>query len=91
MTKPKQDNQTRYQVTRNVTLVDLVVNIFLSLAQLMGGFFTHSQALIADGIHTLSDLASDIVVLVAAKMASKDADDDHPYGNKFFIVMIKDV
>jgi len=43
--------------------------------------FTHSQALIADGIHTLSDLASDFVVLIAAKMASKDADEDHPYGH----------
>ncbi len=76
--------EDRYQATRNVTLVGLVVNVFLSLAQLIGGFFTHSQALIADGIHTLSDLASDVVVLVAAKMASKDADDDHPYGHGRF-------
>ncbi|MEE9310509.1 MAG: cation diffusion facilitator family transporter [Cocleimonas sp.] len=78
------DSEARYQATRNVTLVGLVVNVFLSLAQLIGGFFTHSQALIADGIHTLSDLASDVVVLVAAKMASKDADDDHPYGHGRF-------
>ncbi|XP_014680553.1 PREDICTED: mitochondrial metal transporter 2-like, partial [Priapulus caudatus] len=42
---------------------------------------THSQALIADGIHTLSDLASDFMVLFAAKLASKDADEDHPYGH----------
>ncbi len=80
----KYNSQLRYQATRNVTLVGLVVNIFLSLAQLLGGFFTHSQALIADGIHTLSDLASDVVVLVAAKIASKDADDDHPYGHGRF-------
>ncbi len=78
------ENKTRYQETRNVTLVGMIVNIFLSIAQLVGGFFTHSQALIADGIHTLSDLASDAVVLVAAKMASKDADDDHPYGHGRF-------
>jgi len=84
MAESKQDNLVRYQATRNVTLVGLVVNLFLSLAQLIGGFFTQSQALIADGIHTLSDLASDIVVLVAAKMASKDADDDHPYGHGRF-------
>ncbi|MCF6191036.1 MAG: cation diffusion facilitator family transporter [Cocleimonas sp.] len=77
-------SEDRYKATRNVTLVGLVVNVFLSLAQLIGGFFTHSQALIADGIHTLSDLASDVVVLVAAKMASKDADDDHPYGHGRF-------
>ena len=77
-------SEERYQATRNVTLVGLVINVFLSLAQLIGGFFTHSQALIADGIHTLSDLASDVVVLVAAKIASKDADDDHPYGHGRF-------
>ncbi len=76
--------EDRYQATRNVTFVGLMVNVFLSLAQLIGGFFTHSQALIADGIHTLSDLASDVVVLIAAKMASKDADDDHPYGHGRF-------
>ncbi len=74
----------RYQATRRVTLVGLFTNIVLSLAQLIGGFFTHSQALIADGIHTLSDLASDVVVLIAAKVASKDADDDHPYGHGRF-------
>lgn len=74
----------RYQATRNVTLIGMIVNIFLSAAQLVGGFFTHSQALIADGIHTLSDLASDFVVLFAAKLASKDADEDHPYGHGRF-------
>ncbi len=73
--------ETRYKASRNVTLVGMVVNILLSSAQLFGGIFTHSQALIADGIHTLSDLASDFVVLVAAKLASKDADEDHPYGH----------
>ena len=77
-------NKIRYQATRKVTLVGMIINIFLSLAQLVGGFFTHSEALIADGIHTLSDLASDVVVLIAAKLASKDADDDHPYGHGRF-------
>ena len=76
--------QSRYLATKKVTLVGMFVNIFLSMAQLIGGFFTNSQALIADGVHTLSDLASDIVVLIAAKLASKEADDDHPYGHGRF-------
>ncbi len=80
-TKKKQD---RYKATRNVTLTGAIVNTFLSIAQLIGGYFAQSQALIADGIHTLSDLASDFVVLFAAKAASKDADDDHPYGHGRF-------
>ena len=78
------NNQARYEATRNVTLVGLFINIFLSIAQIIGGLLTQSQALISDGIHTLSDLASDIVVLIAAKVASKDADEDHPYGHGRF-------
>ncbi len=74
--------QERYDETRNVTLTGIVVNVLLSVAQLVGGVVASSQALIADGLHTLSDLASDFVVLFAAKLASKDADDDHPYGHE---------
>ena len=76
--------QARYQATRKVTWVGVAVNIGLSLVQLIGGFFANSQALIADGIHTLSDLASDFVVLVAAKVANQDADESHPYGHGRF-------
>ncbi len=77
-------NQERYKATRNVTLIGAIVNSLLAIAQLLGGFFAQSQALIADGVHTLSDLASDFVVLFAAKAASKDADEDHPYGHGRF-------
>ena len=79
----QQDKNTRrYNATRKVTLVGAAVNIVLAVAQILGGFFAQSQALIADGFHTLSDLVTDFVVLIAAKMASKDADDDHPYGHE---------
>ena len=81
---PSEIKSHRYKATRNVTLVGVFVNSILSVAQLIGGFFLSSQALIADGVHTLSDLASDFVVLIAAKLASKDADDDHPYGHGRF-------
>ena len=76
--------QVRYEATRKVTLVGVVVNISLSLVQLIGGVFANSQALIADGVHTLSDLLSDFVVLFAAKMANQDADESHPYGHGRF-------
>ncbi|WP_299870726.1 cation diffusion facilitator family transporter [uncultured Cocleimonas sp.] len=79
-----QKKQERYKATRNVTLTGAIVNALLSIAQLLGGYFAQSQALIADGVHTLSDLASDFVVLFAAKAASKDADEDHPYGHGRF-------
>jgi len=75
-------NTQRYLATRKVTLVGAIVNIVLAIAQLAGGLLAQSQALIADGFHTLSDLITDFVVLIAAKMASKDADEDHPYGHE---------
>ncbi len=75
------DDPTRYQQIKKVTLIGAAVNVMLAMAQLLGGVFSQSQALIADGVHTLSDLASDFVVLIAAKLASKDADEDHPYGH----------
>lgn len=81
---PDITKQSRYKATRKVTLIGVVVNIFLTLIQLTGGIFANSQALIADGIHTLSDLASDFVVLFAAKVANQDADESHPYGHGRF-------
>jgi len=66
------------------TWVSVVVNVLLATAQVVVGMLTKSQALIADGIHSLSDLVSDFVVLFAGHHAKKDADADHPYGHHRF-------
>ena len=58
----------RHQVTKWVTLVGALVNALLALLQIVFGVLGHSQALLADGIHTLSDLGSDLVVLVVAEV-----------------------
>lgn len=71
----------RYEQTRKVTQVSLLVNLLLSILQISVGFIGHSQALIADGIHTLSDLAGDFLVLIAAQQAHRAADKSHPYGH----------
>ncbi len=76
------DSALRLEVTRRVTLVGAATNLFLSLAQIFGGLFTQSQAVIADGVHTLSDLATDFLVLFAAHEASREADEEHPYGHQ---------
>ena len=73
--------EARYQDARRVTLVGAVVNIVLSVLKILAGWLGSSHALIADGIHSMSDLATDVVVLVAAKHGAKDADDEHPYGH----------
>ncbi|AHE97129.1 cation diffusion facilitator family transporter [Thioalkalivibrio paradoxus] len=71
----------RYRATRLATIVAAVVNSLLAVTQIVSGWLFQSQALIADGVHTLSDLVSDGVVLVAARKASASPDRDHPYGH----------
>ncbi|MCK4710159.1 MAG: cation transporter [Gammaproteobacteria bacterium] len=71
----------RKKTIQNVTYTGILVNIFLALAQIISGFFAHSQALLADGLHTLADLISDFIVLITAHHSAKAADDDHPYGH----------
>ncbi len=71
----------RYAAARRVTLVGAVVNVLLSVLKVVAGVIGHSASLVADGIHSLSDLASDVVVLYAAKLGSEHADERHPYGH----------
>ncbi|MDD5481020.1 cation diffusion facilitator family transporter [Rhodoferax sp.] len=66
------------------TWVSVAINLVLSVAQIAAGVLTKSQGLIADGIHTLSDLVADFVVLFANHHSQKDADVDHPYGHQRF-------
>jgi cation diffusion facilitator family transporter len=66
------------------TWTSVAVNLFLSFVQIVSGFFAQSQALIADGIHSLSDLIADFVVLFAGRHSQKDPDDEHPYGHQRF-------
>ncbi len=71
----------RYAETRRVTLVGAVINVILSLLKVLFGIIGQSAALVADGIHSFSDLISDGVVLYAAKLGSEHADERHPYGH----------
>jgi cation diffusion facilitator family transporter len=71
----------RYEASRRVTLVSVAWNLILTVAQIIIGFVGHSQALVADGLHTLSDLITDFMVLFALKHGKKAADEEHPYGH----------
>ena len=66
------------------TWVSVAVNVLLSSVQITVGLFARSQSLIADGIHSLSDLVADFVVLFASHHSKKGADEDHPYGHQRF-------
>jgi cation diffusion facilitator family transporter len=74
----------RYKVARRVTLIGSVIDFLLGVAKVLVGYMANSQALIADGIHSFSDLGTDALVLIAAKHGAKDADEDHPYGHGRF-------
>lgn len=71
----------RYHASRHVTLVSVLVNCALSVSQVAIGLIGNSQALVADGMHTLSDVVTDVMVLFAIKEGSKAADAEHPYGH----------
>jgi len=71
----------RHVAAKRSTLASVLVNIVLSALQVTVGIFSGSQGLIADGIHSLSDLMSDFVVLLANAKSIKAADDDHQYGH----------
>ncbi len=74
----------RAQAASRSTWVSVVVNLALTCTQVTAGVLARSQGLIADGIHSLSDLVADFVVLVASHHSKKDADEDHPYGHQRF-------
>lgn len=78
------EGDSRYKEIRKVTLIGSAIDLALAVLKLIFGFLANSQALIADGIHSLSDLATDFMVLFAAKHGSRDADETHPYGHGRF-------
>ncbi len=74
----------RARVAGRSTWVSVAVNLVLSVGQVLVGLVSGSQGLVADGVHSASDLVADFVVLLASHHGSKDADLDHPYGHQRF-------
>lgn len=75
------DLSERYKQAKRVTLLGLAKNSFLSFIKILFGYTGHSHALVADGVHSLSDLLIDSLILVATRFGSKAADQEHPYGH----------
>lgn len=72
----------KYKLIRKVTLVGGVIDGLLSILKIGVGLIGQSQALIADGVHSLSDLATDVLVIWAARHAKEGPDEKHPYGHE---------
>lgn len=65
-----------------ITYAGMGLNIALSAAKMTLGLLVGSQALFAEGLHSLSDLASDVAVLAGLRVSHKPADPEHPYGHR---------
>lgn len=70
--------EARAAVAARSTWISIVINALLSFTQITVGMLSRSQGLIADGIHSLSDLVADFIVLFANHHSKKDADTEHP-------------
>ena len=75
------ENPEYYSEIRRLTLIGGVLDLFLGFVKVLVGYIGNSQALIADGIHSLSDLITDVLVLIATKHSAQEADEGHPYGH----------
>ncbi len=76
--------EDRSKAASQSTWCSVVVNLTLSIIQIVLGIFSKSQGLVADGIHSLSDLVADFIVLFASHHSKKDADVDHQFGHQRF-------
>ena len=77
-------DRSEVKTIRHVTWVGFWVNAILMVLKIAFGLYGHSDALVADGIHSLSDFATDLIVLVFVGIAYKSADSEHPYGHGKF-------
>jgi cation diffusion facilitator family transporter len=66
---------------RRISWIGLVINLFLAALKFVAGFLGNSQAVIADAVHSLSDMSTDLAIIFGVKYWSAPADEDHPYGH----------
>jgi cation diffusion facilitator family transporter len=76
--------ENRKQDSQKITIIGAIVDFILAIFKIIAGILGGSGALIADGIHSFSDLLSDGLVLYATKHSQEDADENHPYGHQKF-------
>jgi cation diffusion facilitator family transporter len=78
------ENDYRIKQIRYVTLIGSFINFVLTIGKIIAGSVGHSSAMIADGIHSLSDFITDVIVIVFIKVSGKERDKSHQYGHGKF-------
>ncbi len=76
--------EEKEKVIRKVTIVTISANVLLTIIKIIAGIISNSSAVIADGIHSLSDVLSTIVAYIGVRISVKKADAGHPYGHERF-------
>ena len=76
-----ENNDERYTATKKVSILGIIANIFLSVIKLIIGFISNSQAMIADGINSSSDVFSSVMTYIGNRIANEPSDDNHNYGH----------
>lgn len=76
------NEQTRNKDVKLILFVTLLLNWLVALAKIVYGIYTNCMSMTADGVHSLTDGASNIIGLIGINIASKPKDRDHPYGHK---------
>ena len=75
------EDKSHVKDVRFVTLVGMLVNIFLAIFKITAGILGASQAVVADGVHSITDITTDIAILIGVKYWSAPPDDTHPHGH----------
>ena len=75
------DVENKVRMVRRVTFAGILVNILIAVAKAVAGVMSSSQALVADAVHSASDLVTDLVVVFSVRYWVAPADEDHPYGH----------
>lgn len=78
---PKQLQEQRTEVIARTVVIGGLVNLGLAATKVGAGVLWQSQALVADGIHSLSDLLSDVLVWYVGRRVAQAPDLEHPYGH----------
>lgn len=74
--------RTYSEEIRKVGIVTIIWNVLLSIFKVVAGILSHASSLISDGIHSVSDVFTTIIVLIGAKLSSKSPDKEHPFGHE---------
>ena len=83
MTKKNKTTENDFcKVANRVSFITIIGNVILSVVKFLAGIIAHSNAMISDAVHSASDVFSTIVVMIGIKLASKEADKEHPYGHE---------